>query len=138
MNASKMNASKTQTLPQVVIVGAGFGGLLAARALRNAPVQVTVIDRNNHHLFQPLLYQVATAELSPADITAPIRTVLRHQANAKVLLGEVVAVDTARREVRVRDLAGAHDVAVPYDYLVLATGAMGSYFGHETWAPLAP
>jgi NADH dehydrogenase len=127
-----------RAVPRVVVVGAGFGGLQAARGLAHVPVHVTVVDRHNYHLFQPLLYQVATAELSPADITAPIRTVLRHQANAKVLLGEVVAVDTARREVRVRDLAGAHDVAVPYDYLVLATGAMGSYFGHETWAPLAP
>jgi NADH dehydrogenase len=125
-------------VPRVVIVGAGFGGLQAARGLAHVPVHVTVVDRHNYHLFQPLLYQVATAELSPADITAPIRTVLRHQANAKVLLGEVVAVDTARREVRVRDLAGAHDVAVPYDYLVLATGAVGSYFGHESWASLAP
>jgi NADH dehydrogenase len=126
------------TVPHVVIVGAGFGGLQAARGLAHAPVRVTVIDRNNYHLFQPLLYQVATAELSPADITTPIRSLLRHQANTEVLLGEVVGVDTARREVRVRDLAGAHDCAVPYDYLVLATGAEGSYFGHEAWKPLAP
>jgi NADH dehydrogenase len=112
--------------------------LRAARGLAHAPVQVTVIDRHNYHLFQPLLYQVATAELSPADITAPIRNVLRRQANTDVLLGEVVGVDAVRREVRVRDLAGAHDVAVPYEYLVLATGAVGSYFGHEAWKPFAP
>jgi NADH dehydrogenase len=133
-----MNARDITQLPRIVILGAGFGGLQAARGLAHAAVQVTVIDRHNYYLFQPLLYQVATAELSPADITAPIRSVLRRQANTEVLLGEVVGVDIARQEVQVRDLAGAHDVAVPYDYLVLATGAVGSYFGHGAWAPLAP
>ncbi len=130
--------STARGVPRVVVVGAGFGGLQVARGLAQAPVQVTVIDRHNYHLFQPLLYQVATAELSPADITAPIRSVLRRQTNTDVLLGEVTAVDTERREVMVRDCAGARDLVVPYEYLVLATGAMGSYFGHEAWEPLAP
>ncbi len=119
-------------LPRVVIVGAGFGGLEAARGLRHAPVRVTVIDRSNHHLFQPLLYQVATAGLSPAEISAPIRAVLRHQANAEVFLAEVTGVDVAGKRV----LLG--DEAVPYDYLILATGARHSYFGHDDWEPFAP
>ena len=130
--------STAQGVPRVVVVGAGFGGLQVARGLAQAPVQVTVIDRHNYHLFQPLLYQVATAELSPADITAPIRSVLRRQTNTNVLLGEVTAVDTERREVAVRDCSGAHDAVVPFEYLVLATGAMDSYFGHKAWEPLAP
>jgi NADH dehydrogenase len=113
-------------------VGAGFGGLQAARALKNAPVQVTVIDRRNHHLFQPLLYQVATADLSPADISMPIRATLRRQRNAEVLLEEVTGVDVEGRRV----LMG--DRSLSYDYLVLATGAQHSYFGHEDWAPFAP
>ncbi len=111
-------------MPRVVIVGAGFGGLQAARALRNVPVQVTVIDRNNHHLFQPLLYQVATAVLSPAEISAPIRSVLRKQKNTEVLLAEVTGVDTQAQRVLLHD-----DQSVPYDYLILATGARDSYFG---------
>ena len=119
--------------PRVVIVGAGFAGLEAARALRRAPVAVTVVDRRNHHLFQPLLYQVATAALNPSDISAPIRHVLRRQENAEVLLGEVASVDPARRVVRLDD--GAE---IPYDFLVLATGATHSYLGHDGWAPLAP
>ena len=127
-----------RAVPRVVVVGAGFGGLQVARSLAQAPVRVTVIDRHNYHLFQPLLYQVATAELSPADISAPIRSVLRRQTNTEVLLGEVTSVATDRREVVVHDCAGAHDIVVPYEYLVLATGAMGSYFGHEAWEPLAP
>jgi hypothetical protein len=109
------------------------GGLYCARALRKAPVDVTVIDRRNFHLFQPLLYQVATASLSPADIASPIRTVLRRQGNAQVWLGEVTAVDVAARR-----LAMADGVAVSYDYLVLATGATHAYFGRDDWAPLAP
>jgi NADH:ubiquinone reductase (H+-translocating) len=120
-------------MPRVVIVGAGFGGLQAARALRNVPVQVTVIDRNNHHLFQPLLYQVATAVLSPAEIAAPVRSVLRKQTNTEVLLGEVTGVDTQAKLVLLRD-----DQSVPYDYLILATGARDSYFGHNDWAQFAP
>src|SRR5204863_2434426 len=118
--------------PHVVIVGAGFGGLNAARALQDAPVRVTVIDRNNHHLFQPLLYQVATAGISPADICAPIRSILRKQKNADVVLGEVTGVDVEARLVLM------HDQSVPYDYLILATGARDSYFGHNDWAQFAP
>lgn len=118
--------------PRVVIVGGGFGGLAAARALRRAPVDVTLVDRRNHHLFQPLLYQVATAGLSPADIAYPIRSVLRRQANASVLLAEAISVDVARRELVLKD------GRLGYDYLVLATGARHAYFGHEEWEPLAP
>ncbi|HUF49644.1 MAG TPA: FAD-dependent oxidoreductase, partial [Longimicrobiales bacterium] len=117
----------------VVIVGGGFGGLYAARALRKAAVRVTVIDRRNFHLFQPLLYQVATASLSPADIASPIRTVLRAQQNAQVWLGEVVDVDVASQTVRLDDGVEAH-----YDYLILATGATHAYFGHDEWAAYAP
>jgi len=124
--------------PRVVIVGAGFGGLEAALKLGRAPVHVTVIDRNNHYVFQPLLYQVATAYLSPADITAPIRTVLRRQRNTEVLLAEATAVDVAQREVRVRDEITGAERGVPYDYLVLATGAGESYFGRDDWAAYAP
>src|SRR6266849_4488903 len=119
-------------MPRVVIVGAGFGGLHAARALRNAPVQVTVVDRNNHHLFQPLLYQVATGVLSPAEISAPIRSVLSKQKNAEVLLAEVTGVDVEAQRVLM------HDESLPYDYLILATGAKDSYFGHNDWAAFAP
>src|SRR4051794_5181456 len=113
--------------PRVVIVGAGFGGLSAAKALGRAPVEVLVIDRHNYHLFQPLLYQVATAALSPADIAAPIRSVLRHQANTSVMLAKVTGVDTVRQEV----VLGAR--RVPFDFLVLATGARHAYFGHDDW-----
>jgi NADH:ubiquinone reductase (H+-translocating) len=119
-------------IPHVVIVGAGFGGLQAARALRDAPVRMTVIDRNNHHLFQPLLYQVATAGISPADICAPIRSILRKQKNADVVLGEVTGVDVEAKLVLMQDQS------IPYDYLILATGARDSYFGHNDWAQFAP
>ena len=118
--------------PQVVIVGAGFGGLAAARALGRAPVDVTLIDRQNHHLFQPLLYQVATAGLSPADIAWPVRHLLRRQANTRVLMGEVRGVDPGRRVVKLGD------GPVAYDWLVLATGATHGYFGHDEWAEFAP
>src|SRR5436305_12357850 len=111
------------TNPRVVIVGAGFGGLQAARALNKVSVDVTVIDRSNHHLFQPLLYEVATAVLSPAEIAAPIRGVLHKQKNAEVLMGEVTGVDTETQRVLLRDQS------VPYDYLILATGARHSYCG---------
>jgi NADH dehydrogenase len=118
--------------PEVVIVGGGFGGLYAARALKSAPVHVTIVDRRNHHLFQPLLYQVATAALNPADIAAPIRSVFRGWRNVSVILAEAVAVHT---DVRKLSLA---DGELTYDYLVLATGATHSYFGHDEWATFAP
>ncbi|WP_081838826.1 NAD(P)/FAD-dependent oxidoreductase [Thermogemmatispora carboxidivorans] len=122
-------------LPHVVIVGGGFGGLQAARALGKAPVRVTVIDRTNHHLFQPLLYQVATAALSPADISAPIRHVLRHNKNTRVLLAEVTGVDTVGRRVLLDERG---ERSIPYDYLIIATGAGQNYFGHREWARYAP
>jgi len=118
--------------PRVVIVGGGFAGLSAARGLASAPVDVLLIDRHNYHLFQPLLYQVATAGLSPGEIAWPIRSLLRRQRNARVALGEIVGVDTDARTVRV----GESDVS--YDYLVLATGARHGYFGHSHWEPHAP
>jgi len=118
--------------PHVVIVGCGFGGLAATRSLSDVDVDITVIDRQNHHTFQPLLYQVATAGLNPSDIAQPIRHILRKQGNARVLLGEVVGVDLATRTVHT-----AED-AIGYDYLVLATGATHSYFGHDDWAETAP
>jgi NADH dehydrogenase len=119
--------------PRVVILGGGFAGLYAARRLRRAPVRVTVIDRSNHHLFQPLLYQVATASLSPADIAQPIRWILRGQRNTEVLLAEVASIDTSRRTVRLSD-----GDEIPYDWLIVATGATHSYFGHDAWAAHAP
>jgi len=128
-----MPQSVTSARPRVVVVGAGFGGLEAARRLARSPVDVTVIDRHNYHLFQPPLYQVATAALSPADIAEPIRVVLRHQQNATVLLDEVVGVDTAARRVEAR-----FGAAQSYDYLVLATGSQYAYFGLNDWPPLAP
>jgi len=118
--------------PRVVLVGAGFGGLKAAQKLAKLPVQVTVIDRKNHHTFQPLLYQVATAGISPGEIAAPIRWILRGHDNVEVLLGEVVGFDLERRLVRLSDLE------IPYDYLVVAAGAGHSYFGHDSWERLAP
>jgi len=124
--------AETARKPHLVIVGGGFGGLSAAKALAKAPFEITLIDRTNHHLFQPLLYQVATASLSPADIASPIRHVLNDQPNVKVMLGAVSGVDLARREVL------ADDRRVPYDYLVLATGARHAYFGHDDWAAVAP
>ncbi|HZS64737.1 MAG TPA: NAD(P)/FAD-dependent oxidoreductase, partial [Xanthobacteraceae bacterium] len=122
----------SQERPHVVIVGAGFGGLDCAKALARAPVDVTVLDRHNHHCFQPLLYQVATAALSPAEVAWPIRYILRGQRNATVLMTEVTGVDVAAR--RVLSKAGSF----PYDTLVLATGATHSYFGHDDWAKVAP
>jgi NADH dehydrogenase len=120
--------------PAVVIVGAGFGGLAAARELARTEADVTVIDRRNYHLFQPLLYQVATSALSPADIAWPVRGLLARQANARVVMDRVVAVDSATRTVVTESGRG-----IPYDYLVLATGARHAYFGHdEAWAPVAP
>jgi NADH dehydrogenase len=119
--------------PHVVIVGGGFGGLKAAKALRGQPVRVTMLDRHNYHLFQPLLYQVATATLSPGDIAAPIRWIVRHASNVRVLLGDAVSVDVAERSVRLADGA-----SLTYDFLIVATGASHAYFGHEEWAPHAP
>jgi NADH dehydrogenase len=116
----------------VVIIGAGFGGLEAAHALARAPVEVTVVDRQNHHCFQPLLYQVATAVISPADIAWPIRGILRRQQNARVVLGKVSSIDTKARVVH------ADDIDLPYDYLVLSTGVTHSYFGHPDWETSAP
>jgi NADH dehydrogenase len=124
-------------LPRVVIVGGGFGGLAVARALGRVPVCVTLIDRSNHHLFQPLLYQVATATLAPGDIAVPIRQLLRKQRNVTVGLAEVTGVDVANRRVLVNYL-GQPDTPFEYDYLVLATGASHSYFGHNEFAPFAP
>ena len=125
------------TLPHVVIIGGGFGGLATARALRNAPVRITLIDRRNHHLFQPLLYQVATAMLPPGNIAAPIRSLLREQENATVVLGEVTDVRSEESTVTVA-LDGDEQRVMEYDYLVVATGAQHSYFGKDEFAEHAP
>jgi NADH:quinone reductase (non-electrogenic) len=117
---------------KVVIIGAGFGGIEAAKELRGASVELTVIDRQNHHCFQPLLYQVATAALSPADVAWPIRHILRKQKNATVLMAEVRGIDPAQRRVQIDSMS------ISYDYLVLATGASHAYFGHDDWADVAP
>src|SRR5258708_21092644 len=116
---------------QVVIIGGGFGGLQAATSLRRAAVQVTLVDRRNYHLFQPLLYQVATGALSPANIAAPLRALLRRQANARVLLGEGIDIDVADRRVLLRDRELA------YDTLIVAAGATHSYFRHPEWGPFS-
>jgi NADH dehydrogenase len=118
--------------PHVVIIGAGFGGLYAARALRHAPIRLTVLDRRNHHVFQPLLYQVAMAALSPGDIASPIRWILRRQENVEVLLADVRSIDPVRRRVVLAD------GEVSYDYLIVASGATHAYFGHDEWQRLAP
>ena len=120
--------------PRVVIIGGGFGGISAAHALKRANVDITLIDRTNHFIFQPLLYQVATAALAPSDITAPIRWILRSQRNTEVLMAEAREIDTGRRVVRVDD-----DLReLPYDYLIVAPGSRHSYFGHDEWEPYAP
>ncbi len=119
--------------PHVVIVGAGFGGLAVAKGLRHANADITLIDKRNHHLFQPLLYQVATAGLSPAEIAAPIRAIVKTHANTRVLLDRVYGVDTAKKHIILGDCE-----PLSYDWLVLATGARHSYFGHDEWAPYAP
>jgi NADH dehydrogenase len=128
----------TSHRPHVVIIGGGFGGLSAARAFRHAPVNVTLVDRNNHHTFQPLLYQVATATLNPSDITAPIRHVLRNQRNVTVLLADVIGIDIAARAVTIDEGTGGRRRDIPYDYLVVAAGARHSYFGHDEWESDAP
>jgi len=120
-------------IARVVIIGGGFGGLFAARAFEGAPVQVTLLDRHNYHLFQPLLYQVATASLSPADIASPIRWILRRQENVEVLLADVQAIDPIGRRLLLD-----HDEPVAFDYLIVASGATHSYFGHDEWARHAP
>src|SRR5438067_1825910 len=117
---------------RVVIVGGGFGGLNAALSLAKAPVDVTLIDRRNFHLFQPLLYQVATGALSPANIAAPLRSVLRRQKNTRVLLGEVTGIDLPNRVVQLAD------ITIPYDFLIVATGSRHHYFGHSEWEKDAP
>ncbi len=121
-----------RAIPRVVIVGAGFGGLNAARALASAPVQITVIDRKNFHTFQPLLYQVATAGLSPGEIAAPIRSILRSYKNIEVLMADVTGFDLERRTVV------TSECEIPYDYLIVAAGARHAYFGHDDWEPYAP
>src|SRR6202044_497905 len=125
-------ANPNRERSRVVIIGAGFAGIKAAQRLGKLPVDVTIIDRKNHHTFQPLLYQVALAVLSPADIAQPIRSILQHQENTEVLMDEVVGIDTRAKQVELG--SGA---SLGYDYLVLATGATYSYFGHDEWAPLA-
>ncbi len=124
--------SPARKQPQVIIVGAGFGGLEAAKKLACEDVRLTVIDRTNYHLFQPLLYQVATAALSPADIAAPVRAILSKCKNVEVILAEVESVDVEARKVK------TNDRVFDYDYLILATGARHSYFGHDEWEKLAP
>jgi NADH:ubiquinone reductase (H+-translocating) len=118
--------------PRIVIVGAGFGGLFAAQALAHTAADITIVDRHNYHLFQPLLYQVATAGLPPSDVAWPIRSILRRQRNATVLLGEVTAIDASRRVVALGERS------LPFDYLIVATGSTHSYFGHDDWQPFAP
>lgn len=126
-----MQADATLTSPHVVIVGAGFGGLYAAKTLgRRSDLRVTLIDCRNHHVFQPLLYQVATAALSPGDIASPVRWILRRQRNVRVLLGEAVHIDVRRRCVVLAD-----GDAVAYDFLIVAAGVRPAYFGHDDWGP---
>ena len=137
-----MNVATEKQFPHVVIVGGGFGGLYAAKALGNKPVHVSLIDRKNHHTFQPLLYQVATAGLSPGEIAAPIRGVLGKYRNIEVLLGEVVGVETGRNVIQFARNEATIDPSDPgelaYDYLLVATGASHNYFGHDEWARYAP
>src|SRR5256886_4242011 len=138
-NLNSINGADEQTskTPRVVIVGGGFGGLAAAKALGKAPVEVILIDRTNHHVFQPLLYQVATSLLAPSQMSSPIREVLRRHRNTTVIMGEVTGVDKAQRCVFVNDADREH-VPVRYDYLILATGARHSYFGHNEFEKFAP
>ncbi len=142
MNTANLNSingadERTSKTPRVVIVGGGFGGLAAAKALGKAPVEVILIDRTNHHVFQPLLYQVATSVLAPSQMSSPIRGILGKQKNTTVIMGEVTGVDKAQRCVFVNDADREH-VLVPYDYLILATGVRPSYFGHNEFEKFAP
>jgi NADH dehydrogenase len=132
MSEVELSSRSSARLPRVVIIGAGFGGLTAARALRSAPVEITLIDRRNFHLFQPLLYQVATAALSPGDIAWPIRSVFADQKNVRVVMMEINAVDTTTQTV------SDGDATLAYDYLIIATGATHAYFGHPDWEQFAP
>src|SRR5215471_4772187 len=127
----------THQTPHVVIVGGGFGGLAAAKALKKTPAKVILIDRTNHHLFQPLLYQVATSVLTPGQIATPIRSILRNQKNTTVIIKEVTKIDKDQKCVIVND-ADRQNTPIAYDYLVLATGASHSYFGHSEFAECAP
>ncbi len=122
--------------PRILILGAGFAGLNCARGLKNVNAEITVVDKKNHHLFQPLLYQVASATLSPAEIATPIRSVLRNQRNTEVLLAEVTAINLAQKFVSIKTAETSRDLS--YDFLVVATGARGSYFGHDEWEAFAP
>src|SRR6201986_1879409 len=126
-----------ESIPRVGIVGGGFGGLAAARALKKAPVNVVLFDRTNHHLFQPLLYQVATSVLTPGQIGSPLRGILRNQPNTSVFLGEVTGVNPEEKYVLV-DGEDRESVRVDYDYLILATGASHNYFGHNEFEKYAP
>jgi NADH dehydrogenase len=138
-SASDASMGTAAERPRVVVVGGGFGGLQAVRKLRRAPVEVTLVDRRNFHLFQPLVYQVATGALSPGEIAAPLRGVFKRSRNVRVLLGEVVGFDLANRLVRVGGLpSGGGERAIPYDSLVVAGGSSYSYFGHEDWRDAAP
>ena len=130
MQKSKYNTSNN--LPHLVIIGGGFGGLTLAKALKRAPINITLVDRQNHHLFQPLLYQVASAVLSPGDIAVPIRWVLRKQANTKILLAEVTVIDKSNKRIKFINQT------MQYDMLVLAAGVSHDYFGNEDWAKYAP
>ena len=128
-----MRTTPSSSRPRVLIIGAGFGGLEAAKALAGQPVEVTLVDKTNHHLFQPLLYQVATAGLSAPAIAAPVRNIFRKQPNLTTLLGEVVHIDPAAHQVLLRD-----GMVLGYEHLIVAAGATHSYFGHDDWAPHAP
>ena len=129
----KLPHMNAQSQPHIVIIGCGFGGMEAAKALAGKPVQVTLIDRCNHHLFQPLLYQVATAGLSGPSIAAPIRHIFRHQSNITILMGEVIGIDISLRSVNVEGMG-----AIAYDHLIVAAGATHSYFGNDAWSTHAP
>src|SRR5579884_2558742 len=136
--AGSSNCRRATVAHRVVILGGGFGGLYTAKAFHRQPVEVTLIDKRNFHLFQPLLYQVATGALSPGDIASPLRGVLSPQKNARVLLGDAVDLDPERRVVILAAEPGEEPEEVPYDSLVVATGATGTYFGHDEWSRYAP